>query len=320
MKKIIFSIMAVFIFLLTGCKVKDNSDPMKQVLSNLDSLNSYELSCDMTIYRTNKDVHMDINVLYLNPGYYKVSFKNTGNEQIIVKNDDGVFVLTPALNKEFKFDSEWPLNSSHAYLIDCINKIIKADSEARTTVNGDEVTFEAKINDANDKAKKLVFIYNTKTKSPIKATFLDDSNNKIVVVDFKKFSENKEISKDKFNTKLIMDEKSNETENTVLEKSLSVVVGYNVDGVKLTSTKIKNDTTVLCYGGSKSYTIVVKKIADFDDVTVDKISSIDFIDYGIIATNSNVSKFFIENNEVSIYGNNLSNDEIIAISSEITMS
>lgn len=321
MKKIIFSIMAVFIFLLTGCKVKDNSDPMKQALSNLDSLSSYELSCEMTIYRSNKDVHMDINVIYLNPGYYRVSFKNTGNEQIIVKNDEGVFVLTPALNKEFKFDSEWPMNSSHAYLIDCINKIIKADSDAKYVTEGDEVTISAKLNDSNDRAKKLIFVYNTKTKMPVKATFVDENDKNVVVVSFKKFNENKDITKDKFNTKLIMEEKINETENTSgEEKTLTVVVGYSVDGVKLTSTKIKNNTTVLCYRGSKNYTIVVKKIGDFEDVTIDKISSVDFIDYGIITTNSSVSKFYIENNEISIYGSNLTNEEIITIASEITMS
>ena len=36
---------------------------------------------------------------------------------IILRNSEGIYVLTPSLNKSFKFQSEWPYNSSQTYLL-----------------------------------------------------------------------------------------------------------------------------------------------------------------------------------------------------------
>ena len=36
--------------------------------------------------------------------------------QIILRNEEGVFVLTPALNKSFRFQSDWPQNSSRLFI------------------------------------------------------------------------------------------------------------------------------------------------------------------------------------------------------------
>ena len=50
--------------------------------------------------------------------YFKVELydKSLNQSQVIVKNDDGVYVLTPTLNQAFKFQSEWPLNSPKPYI------------------------------------------------------------------------------------------------------------------------------------------------------------------------------------------------------------
>ena len=55
-------------------------------------------------------------------GYYKVSLINQTNnhEQVILKNKDGVYVVTPDLNKSFKFQSDWPNNGSQSYLLDVL--------------------------------------------------------------------------------------------------------------------------------------------------------------------------------------------------------
>src|SRR5699024_3232046 len=68
------------------------------------------------------------------------------SSQIILKNKDGVFVLTPSLNKSFKFQSEWPDNSSQPYLYQSlINDIIK-DSEATFEVTDAHYIFYIKTN------------------------------------------------------------------------------------------------------------------------------------------------------------------------------
>ena len=43
----------------------------------------------------------------------------------IVRNKDGVFVMTPQLNQIFKFQGSWPNNTQKPYLIQTIDKLLK---------------------------------------------------------------------------------------------------------------------------------------------------------------------------------------------------
>ena len=170
MKKI-FGLILLGLLVLVGCKAKDNVDEVSRVTNYLSGLSSYSLTSKMTIQRADKNVSVNVEVDYLSPSYYKVCFKGD-SDQLIIKNDTGVYVITPSLNKEFRFDSNWPLNSSHAYLLEAINKDIKADKEASGSMNGTDYVIECKIThktnqklnkmkytcDANYKPKKTVFL------------------------------------------------------------------------------------------------------------------------------------------------------------------
>ena len=89
-----------------------------KLTSNLDDAKSYYATGVMEVDNNGQMYQYHVEVAYQQPNYYKVTLKNetTNNEQIILKNDDGVYVLTPALNKQFKFQSDWPLSSSQVYL------------------------------------------------------------------------------------------------------------------------------------------------------------------------------------------------------------
>ena len=147
-------------FLLLGCDNKSSKTGNIDELSNyISSLDSYELSALMTINRSNKEIKSNITVCYLKPNYYKVSFINpSNNEQIIVKNNEGVFVLNPSLNKEFKFSSNWPLNSSHAYVLEAVLQDILNDSEAKYTLENNILCVDSKINNkTNTNLVKMKF-------------------------------------------------------------------------------------------------------------------------------------------------------------------
>lgn len=329
MKKCIYSFILFFVVLLSsGCDSKVEKDGIKVACEYLSSLDSYCLEADMTIYRANKDVKMDVTVDYLKPNYYKVAFNNNnGHQQLIVKNDEGVFVLTPSLNKEFKFDSEWPLNSSHAYLLEALVKDIKADQSASFTLNGDTVIIDAKLNSNNDSVSKMKFYYDSKEKKPLKAIFLDDSNNEKVKVEFESFTPNKELKATDFNTKLIMQDNSNAKENTnsneneEKQTSVDITCGYVLEGVSLSSYKIEDDCTILCYTGDINYTIVVQKTDMYSSVvSTDEYKDYEYIEAGLLLIGENYSRYYVGDLEVSIYSNNLNKSEITNIATDIVMS
>ena len=326
MKKVFVSIILALLFVVTGCKGKElSNNKIETVTKYISSLDSYELKGNMTIHRDSKDVNILVTVSYLNPNYYKVSFVNPNNtEQLIVKNDDGVFVLTPSLNKEFKFDSEWPLNSSHAYLLSGIINDIKADSSSTFELDNDVVIISSKLSNKSNTATKLKFYFNEANKMPKKAILLDDNDNEKVIMEFTDFSANKSINKDQFNTKLIMEEKGSVNESTesssIEEASITVTAGYVCDGSVLETSIVNGSSTVLCYTGEKEYTIVVNKSSVYPvNVITDEYLKFDFIESGLLLIGANLARFFINDLELSIYANNLSTEDVLAIASDISI-
>ncbi len=328
MKKLIYSILCGLMLLLTSCNKADvKKDGIKVVTDYLASLDSYELNCDMTIHRANKDVKMEVVVDYLKPNYYKVSFNNkSGHEQVIVKNDEGVFVLTPSLNKEFKFDSDWPMNSTHAYLLEGICNDIKADSTSTFNLDGDTIVIESKLSNKTNTSSKIKFYFDSKAKKPVKASLLDDNNNEQILVEFNEFTPNKSLKKDLFNTKYIMEENSNQKENTEDKEEnkptvLTITAGFVCDGSVLSSSKIEENSTILCYTGSSNYTIIVKKAEVYSKpVVMEEFKQVEYLECGLLLSNENYSRYFIDEIEVSIYSNTLTLDDILSIASDITLS
>lgn len=76
--------------------------------------------------------------------YFKVEMtdKALNQQQIILKNDDGVFVITPSLNQVFKFQGEWPTNSPKPYLLQTMLELLNSE-EVQITSNSEGYLIEA---------------------------------------------------------------------------------------------------------------------------------------------------------------------------------
>lgn len=317
MKKLFGLILFGLGLVLAGCKGKSNIDEVKRVTNYLSGLSSYSLTSKMTINRPDKSVSVNVNVDYLSPTYYKVCFKGD-NEQLIIKNDKGVYVITPALNKEFRFDSQWPLNSSHAYLLEAINKDINADNEATGSIEGSMITIECKIaHKTNQRLNRMRYVCDLNYK-PCKTIFLNEKNEESIIVDFDTFTPNSNLGKDNFNEKKYLgnqDEKPSEEETFI-----TLTAGYIVEGSSLASTSKTEDTTILCYGGTSKYTIIVSRVEVSDEVVaIERYHSIELLECGLGFINDNTMRFYNNGYEVTILSNELSIDEYINVANSITL-
>ena len=119
-------------FLLTGCGKKTPEDLISKFEKTVNNSKSYTLKGNMEILSNEQTFTYSLEANFLKDNYYKVTLVNQTNnhEQIILRNNDGVYVITPSLNKSFKFQSEWPHSSSQSYILASIIKDIKNDTEA----------------------------------------------------------------------------------------------------------------------------------------------------------------------------------------------
>lgn len=98
---------------------------------------------------------------YLKDDYYKVTLVNQTNnhEQIILKNKEGVYVVTPTLNKSFKFQSEWPSNSSQSYILSSLLNDMKKEDKISVEEQDKNYIVKTKVNYPNNSALTYQKIY-----------------------------------------------------------------------------------------------------------------------------------------------------------------
>ena len=136
MKKIIAILMCLFF--LAGCSTNMEKKVIKEFKDNVNSSKSYSMAGTLEIINADDKFDYDIAVSYKKGDYYKVVLTNqtSGHEQIILKNKDGVYVVTPSLNKSFKFQSSWPENSSQTYILSSVlNDLIGTEDKKYTEEN-----------------------------------------------------------------------------------------------------------------------------------------------------------------------------------------
>lgn len=184
MKKLL--LLFISAFLLTGC-MGSKTDNLKSFKDYNSKKENYQIKGTMSIISNEDEFTYDIDVAVKDNKYYKVSLTNTINNhvQVILKNEEGVYVVTPNLNKSFKFQSEWPNNSSQAYLIESLIKDINNDSETSITENKDGYTIAAKVNYPNNAKLDNEIITVDKDYNIKKVEVLNADGNTVMTVNFK---------------------------------------------------------------------------------------------------------------------------------------
>ena len=198
LKYFVFGI--IFSFFLVGCGTKNSQDVLAKLDKKLNSSDSYYVTGVMEIINNEDTYTYDVSVSYKKDNYYKIDLVNTLNnhEQVILRNDDGVYVVTPSLNKSFKFQSDWPYNNSQIYLLGSIISDLKSDDNRSFKVNNNNYVFKSLVNYPNNKslAKQNVYIDDNMNITKVEVT---DKNNKVQIsMKFDKIKFNKKFDDDYF--------------------------------------------------------------------------------------------------------------------------
>ena len=152
MKKIFLIIAAVATLFLTGCDSLKDKEIRDSFLKNVDSLKAYYMEGTLKLTNNDDTYEYNVEVNYKKDNKYKVTMINKSNdyEQIILKSDDGVYVITPSINKSFKFQSDWPNNNSQSYLLESVAKDLKEDNDYTFTQQNSDYVFTTKANYPNN--------------------------------------------------------------------------------------------------------------------------------------------------------------------------
>lgn len=270
-KKVLLVIAGLLAVLaLSACGSKSQESVREQLAGKLEKLSGYKANATMTLSMGAKPQVYKVEIWHKDPSYYRVNLKNAKKDQsqMILRNDEGVFVLTPALKKSFRFQSDWPKNSSQAYLYESLIKDIVADKEAKFSSTKEFYVFETKTRYQNNHMLPTQEIkFNKRDLTPAVVRVMDSDRNALVTVEFSKVKFNASFDKDDFEMKKNMTRAQIGTpvmaEAGQQDTSFTVKYPAELDGVTLQKEKEiaieDGKRVILTYGGAKSFTLVQEK-------------------------------------------------------------
>lgn len=268
MKKLLILFAGIMLLLaLSACGQKSQADVVSALNKKMEEMKGYKANAKMTLQMGTEPQVYNVEVWHKNPHFYRVNLKNQekNQSQMILRNNEGVYVLTPALNKSFKFQSEWPENSSQAYLYESLIKDITDDQSATFKEKDNQYVFETKTRYQNNKMLPYQEITLKKDLTPVSVKVMDPDKNVLVTVEFSNVKFDTSFDKDAFDMEKNMTSAQLEVPvmGEVKDRSFSVKYPANTKGMSVSEEKevqTKNgERVVLTYEGKKSFTLIEEK-------------------------------------------------------------
>ena len=222
--------------LLVGCGNYSSKDAAKDLEKKINNSKSYYIEGTLEIVN-NEDLYTyDVKVSYAKGDNYKVNLTNKVNnhEQVILRNSDGVYVVTPRINKSFKFQSDWPYNNSQVYLLKPLLDDILSDENRTFTKDGDNYKIVVAANYPNNEKLVKQEILLDKDANIKKVTVMDTNGTAQITMNFDKIDLSSKFNDNYFDLKEIIDVKE-ETPND--NKTTENNTNTNTDKDKTTETK-----------------------------------------------------------------------------------
>lgn len=297
---------------------------LDQLMKGANDLKSYELVCNMEMLENDELKSFQVTSTYASldkKDFYKVELydKSLNQAQVIVKNEDGVFVLTPSLNQVFQFKSEWPNNSPKPYIYQSLLSFLKDNKPEKVKdgylVSG-EMTYE---NDERVKTQEVKF---DKKLKPTSVMVYDSDGTEIIKLTVTSFKTNQDIKKDAFVQDNILKEAQNQYKSASASLPMYPValMGSTLENEKV--SKIDEMTNhILKFTGDKSFTIIESAMTSSQKVDVEVVNAkmIDMID-GVAFENDNQMTYISSGIVCSLYSNDLTKEEMLAVLSSMQSS
>lgn len=220
--------------LLAACGKKDAAAVVKDLNEVVGEMESYQGAGVMTLHTGDTPQQYKVEVWHQKPSYYRIALTNAKKDvtQIVLRNDEGVFVLTPSQNKSFRFQSNWPDNQGQVYLYETLIRSITGDTTRQFADEKESYVFDVAAN-YNTHALVRQKIWLNKSDYAPKQVEVSDSNANVVVdVKFDSFKFGTEFEKDAFDMQRNMTAASEEGGKTGTDSGVTPVEQTGNEGGK----------------------------------------------------------------------------------------
>lgn len=339
-------LLMMMMLVLAACGSKSQESVSKKIEKQLTQLTGYKAVAEMTMKTGREERTYHINVWFQkgDQDFYRVDLTNQAedHEQTILKNAEGVFVLTPLMNKSFKFQSDWPEKNGQPYLYQSLIQDIAEDKDAIFTAGDDHYMFKTKTNYMNQTHLPYQQVYfDKKTYLPMYVQVLGEEEQPLIEVKFNEIKTNPTFTEADFDREAILkagnsgeeDSNSQEKEDeTTAEanatetspKQQELLLPVVTKGAELVETeKIKDmdsHRTISTFKGERNFTLIQEETEavpvsadgsrELEGDPVFLGHSIGALSEGVVEWNYNGSQFYLASEELTV-------DELIDVASSV---
>ena len=324
MKKYIILLLLVILLTITGCKRGDKSNIKDSFIKDNMKKTTYLVKANMDIV-SNEDTFSYNVVAARSNNLYRVNLTNTINnhEQVILRSDDGVYVVTPSLNKSFKFQSQWPDNGSQAYLIDSLINDINNDADSYVEKIDTYNVINTKVNYPNNASLVKEKIY-LNDKGLIEKVEVLDSNDLVkIIVKYLSIDYKPTFKDDYFKLESIIDTEccNEEPTNKTIEDIIYPL--YLPSNTYLNSKDIVNtdvgNRVILTFTGDSPFTLVEEMTVANKEFEIIPVYGEPLMLSETVAALSSNSLYWTSNNvDFYLSSDKLSSTDLLTIAESIT--
>ena len=308
---VIFALLGVGVW-----KVFFSGTTISETIENVNSnLSSYQLEATMELNNGEEQRKFAVSVSYMKKDeddLFRVSLYDTtiNQEQIMLRNEEGVYVLTPTLNQVYQFKSGWPLNSAKPYIYQSLLEVFDGEYTTQKMSDGLIVTSEPSYKNAPQYVKQEIKF--TNDLKPVWVHLYNENNDVLVNVTFTKVEVGVGFEEEYFNLSKNMESArenlSSTTGATFDDLPLNVIgLDMNVSVKEQTNANIDGDKTyIMSYDGDVSFTVVQKIVGDSEEMSITEIDGeLILLVNGFASIEDNKVTYLYNGVECTIYGNNL---------------
>lgn len=319
--------MLLSVLVLAACGGNSQEDVLKDLNDKWNDVKGYELDASMEIKTGTEPRVYDVNVWHTEPDFYRVKVTQQGEDvtQMIIRNKEGVFVVTPSLRKTYKFQSEWPKQNSQAYLIGALAEDLLADEKVKMEENDKSYIFTAATrNNHKSIMPTQKIVVDKKTMLPTSVSVLNEAQEEQMIITFKNIDlgmqhKESEYAVEKFSDGEETASASAEVVNTEFQTYYPTIDWATLADEEKVAEE-GSERVILTFDGEKSFTLVQQPIVYDETSTLPVYAPGDPADLGftIGAITDNSISWERDGMSFFIASDNLTKDEMIAVASSLT--
>ncbi|SOC18527.1 outer membrane lipoprotein-sorting protein [Ureibacillus xyleni] len=329
-KLITFIVMLLSVLVLAACGEDSQEEVLKDLNDKWNDVKGYELDATMEIKTGNEPRVYDVNVWHTQPDFYRVKVTQQGEDvtQMIIRNKEGVFVVTPSLRKTYKFQSEWPKQNSQAYLIGALAEDLLADDKVEMKEDEKNYIFTAATRNNHKSIMPTQKItVDKKTMLPKSVSVLNEAQEEQLLITFKNIDLGMQHKESEYAVEKFTDDAEDKSTASAEVETKEMQTYYPVldwDSTKLVDEKTVSEDgierKILTFEGDKSFTLVQQPIVYEEDSTLPVFAPGDPADLGFTIGAITDKSISWERDGVSFFiaSNNLTKDEMMEVAASVT--